>query len=245
MIKYHDNKNGVQYGPDGMLTNNWNPEAKYGKNDYVNVYFRIECSAFDCMYGSFKTEEGRAEFEKEKQKVFESIGWKVDKPDNRGYCMEVSKGKQNLYLHPQNFSGEVLKREVKQIAEALADNKTFTVRWVDLYDTVYDVTDEEYEEMLKLQRDKTRELIFKNCATTRRNKFFYKDGVAYDIGKVIMLPRIGCTSCYQPTKRDMDFVSRVINEMVTEGYLVCANEKTVRSLNKTELKKAKLKELVV
>ena len=40
-IKYHDNMNGVQYGEDHMLTDNWNPNMDYG-NEYVRVYFRID-----------------------------------------------------------------------------------------------------------------------------------------------------------------------------------------------------------
>lgn len=30
MIKYHDNINGVQYGADHTLTNNWNPVSILG-----------------------------------------------------------------------------------------------------------------------------------------------------------------------------------------------------------------------
>ena len=45
MIKYHDNINGVQYGADHILTNNWNPDCDYG-NEYVNIHFRIETNGY-------------------------------------------------------------------------------------------------------------------------------------------------------------------------------------------------------
>ena len=246
MIKYHDNKNGKQYGDDHKLTNNWNPDADYADNEYINVHFRIECPAFSGIYGTFNDEKGRTAFNKEKRKVFESIGWQMNKDDLNGCCMEVFKDKASLYLHPQDFSGNVLKRDVKQIAEALEDNKTFTICWVDLYETVYDISDEEYDEYLNGKRDEVRKLLFDNCKTSRRNQFKYGYEVKRHIATKIQLSRIGYRSVYAPNKGAMGFVGRIIDEMVNEGYLIRVTEDEtdyIRTLNKTELKQMKLKEI--
>ena len=244
MIRYHDNKNGRQYGDDHKLTNNWNPDVDYADNEYINAHFRIECPALNGKYGTFNDETNRAAFNKEKRKVFESIGWQMSKDDLNGACMEVIKDKQRLYLHPQDFSGNVLKRDVKQIAEALEDNKTFTIRWVDLYETVYDISNEEYEKYLNGKRDEVRKYLFNNCMTNRRNKFKYGYEVKRHIAAKIQLPRIGCRSVYAPNKEAIDFVERMIDEMVNEGYLIQVMQDGtyyLRTLNKTELKQMKLK----
>ena len=249
MILYHDNHNGKQYGEDGKLTNNWNPDGDYADNEYVSVYFRINTPTYrqGKYFMQFDTEEEAEAFNKEKLEVFKSLGWEMDKPDYNGRCMDVVKGKASLYLHPDDFSGNMLKKKVKEVAEALAkEHQTFSLRWVDLYDTVYDISDEEYKAYLETQRDTARELIFKNCKTTRTNKYRYYFDVTYEIAKRIMRPRIGCRSNHEPTGMDREFVSNVIEELVTEGYLIKAEwngDDYVRTSNKGELKAKKLKEI--
>ncbi len=122
-IKYHQNGIGNEYGANHTLTNNWNPECDYG-NEYVNVHFRIKTKGFD--YPSFCfTEENKKSFEIELIKVFTVLGWKCENEKYNGSCSTWTNGKSHLYLHPQDFSGEVLKNEVKQIAEALEKNTSF------------------------------------------------------------------------------------------------------------------------
>ena len=249
MIKYHDNNGDKRFEVTPgthEYADNWNPDAEYGENEYVSVHFRIECPAFECMYGHFKDDKGRDAFDEEKGKVFQSIGWNIDRFDDGGYCMETSKGKASLYLHPQDFSGIVLKREVKEIAEALENNATFTIRWVDIYETVYDITDEEYAEYLAKKTKETWTLLFENCKTNRRNQYRYHCEVTRKIAQQIQLPRIGCRSVYDPNKGALEFVNKCIEDMIVKGYLVTAEQngyEYVRTLNKTELKKAKLKEI--
>ena len=136
-IKYHQNGIGNGYGADCQLTNNWNPDEDYGK-EYVNVYFRMETKGY--KYSSFSfTEEDRKAFNSELTEIFTPLGWKCEGKVYGGSCVTWHKGKQHLYLHPQDFSGEVLKNEVKQIAETLEKRNTFYLRWVDLYETVYSI----------------------------------------------------------------------------------------------------------
>lgn len=158
-IKYQQNGIGNEYGADHQLTNNWNPDKDYG-NEYVNVYFRMETKGYEYPSFSF-TEEDRKDFDLELEAVFTSLGWKCEEGAYGGSCATWYKEKQHLYLHPQNFSGEVLKNEVKQIAEALEKHNTFYLRWVDLYETVYDMTDQEYEEILSAKDEDIKNLYWK------------------------------------------------------------------------------------
>lgn len=245
-IKYHDNTIEPQYGVDHMLLDNWNPDGNYESNEYVNVHFRIEPKNWEYQYGYFNSDEAGKAFDEEKTKVFQSIGWHIDKFDNGGYCIEVSKGKAELYCHPQDFSGNVLKNDVKQIAEALADNKYFTLRWVDVYETVIDVSDNEYLSYLETRKDEAKKLIFQNGKTKRHYMYKTRYDICDGIGKKIMKPRIGCRSVYQCDNITLDFVGSVIDELVSAGYMYQIEEREilyVRTLNKTELKKNKLKEI--
>lgn len=241
MIKYHDNNGDKRFEVTPgthEYADNWDPDTKYGEKEYVSVHFRIECPTFSGMYGNFANDAERDAFTADKFQAFRSIGWNGDD------CMEVTKGKASLYLHPQDFSGIVLKREVKEIAEALENNATFTIRWVDIYETVYDITDEEYAEFLAKKTKETWTLLFENCKTNRRNQYHYRYEVTRKIAQHIQLPRIGCSSVYDPNKGALEFVNKCINDMVAKGYLVTAEQngnEYVRSLNKTELKAAKLK----
>ena len=243
MIKYHDNNGNKRFEVTPgthEYADNWDPNAKYGENEYVSVHFRIECPAFRGQYGNFANNEDNDAFTEEKLKAFQSIGWEEEKPEFNGRCMTVVKGKASLYLHPQDFSGIVLKREVKQIAEALENNATFTIRWVDIYETVYDITDEEYAEYMAKKTKETWTLLFENCKTPRRNKYFYRYNIAEGIAKRIQLPRIGCRSVYDVNKGALEFVQKCIDDMIEQQYLFAAQNKNgydcIRTPNKGELK---------
>ena len=76
-------------------------------------------------------------------------------------------------MHPQQFSGEVLKNDIKEVAEALQSGTVFSLRWVDIRETVYDISDEEYHEYLHKKEENIRTDLYSNFGTTRRNKYYY------------------------------------------------------------------------
>lgn len=241
-IKYHLNRVGNEYGADHTLTNNWNPDTDYGK-DYVNIYFRIETNGYGYPNFSFSEEEGKA-FDDEVINVFKELGWTVEKGSFSGRCATILKGKQHLYLHPQNFSGEILKNEVKQIAEALQKHDTFYLRWVDLYETVYDISDTEYEEYLVKKDEEIRKILFEQCQTKRTNKYFYVFDVCRNLAEKIRLRRVGLNDGRNSgSGQTIEHIKEIIDKMIKEGLLVSVEingNECVRSLNKTEQKKLKL-----
>lgn len=238
-IKYVDNKN-IQYGEDGHLKSNWNSDTDY-KNEYANVHFRIEAEYYQYPYTDY-TQEQKNDFYNEVGSIFESLGWDIEKENKGGYCMEIKKGKQHLYLHPQDFSGEVLKNEIKKIAEALNKNNTFNLRWVDIYETVYDISDEEYENYLNGKYEEIRKLLFENCQTKRTSKYYQVFDMCRVIANKIRLVRIGLNdSRNYGIGQTIEFIKGVVDDMVVEGLLISAkNNELIRSLNKTEQKKLKI-----
>ena len=241
-IKYHQNGTGKEYGEDHTLTNNWNPDADYG-NEYANVYFRIDTQSYDDMNGGWKADE-RETVGKEINRLFTSLGWTCSISGFNGVCSTYTKGKSNLYMHPQNYSGEVLKSEIKSVAEALEKAKTFSLRWVDLYDTVYDITDDEYEEYLKGKDKELRRCLFDMCGTTRKNKYFYAFDVCRCLADRFRLRRIGLNDGRNyGSGQTIEHIMKVIDEMAKENLLFVKEkdgQKLVRTPNKTEQKQMKI-----
>lgn len=241
-IKYHQNGLGYEYGEDHSLTNNWNPNVDYG-NEYSNVYFRIDTPSYDVMNGGWEVNE-RETVGKEIDKLFTSLGWKCDKSGFNGVCATYTKGKSHLYMHPQDYSGEVLKNEIKSVAEAIEKAKTFSLRWVELYDTIYDITDDEYEEYLQGRDKEIRKSLFETCVTTRKSKYFYAFDVCRSLANQFRLRRVGLNDGRNyGSGQTIEHIMKVIDDMAIEKLLFVREQdgnKLVRTPNKTEQKQLKI-----
>ena len=234
MIKYHEYRTGERdYGDDHKLTNNWNPEQDYGK-EYAKVGFNMESEGY--CYPSFSfTEEQREKFTDDINKIFSSIGWTCEEPERKlsGVCATWRKGKSHLYMHPQQFSGEVLKNDIKEVAEALQSGTVFSLRWVDIWETVYDISDEEYHEYLHKKEENIRTDLYSNFGTTRRNKYYYTYEVVQCLLKKYGLKRIAVDN----DKVGNKFIMDIISNMSKNGLIVTERDfELIRSLNKTEKK---------
>ena len=59
-----------------------------------------------------------------------------------------------------------MKNDIKEIAEALEKRESFYLRYVDLYETVYDITDQEYEEILTRKDEEIMTAILTHTSHT-------------------------------------------------------------------------------
>lgn len=235
-IKYHQNGIGNEYGADGKLTDNWNPSTDYG-NEYAKVYIRINVSSYDCAAGFFNSEAERENFYTEASKIIKSFGIHED----CGYSVERSKEKQAyLYVHPQNISGVIRKNDVKKVAEAFNNMENVSVRWVDLYATVYVMTDAEYNEYLTTKKADIRKMLFEHLKTTRTNKYISQYDISHYLADKIRLYRLGLDDGkHGGAGQTIDYINNCIAEMVAEGFLKRFDNDNgiyVRSINKTEQK---------
>lgn len=239
-IKYHQNGVGREYGADHTLTNNWNPDTDYG-NEYVNVYFRIDTPSYDYNCG-FSSDDDRQKWHKEVSELIKSFGIF----EGCGYDIENIKDKQaHLYAHPQDISGVILKNDVKKVAEAISKMKLSSIRWVDLYETVYVISDEEYEKYLSGRDEEIRKALFDSCHTTRTTKYYSAFDVCRDLAGMFRLNRLGLNDGRNyGGGQTINHIMKIIDEMATTGLLVIAKGKDdlklVRSINKTEQKRLKV-----
>lgn len=125
-----------------------------------------------------------------------------------------------------------------RLQKALEKRNSFCLRWVDLYETVYDMTEQEYEEALSLDDEKIRNAILKDCKTTRINKFYYVTDVVRCFSNCFGIKQIRKEKCSGIV---MCHIAKIIETMVKEGYLVSARDgEMIRTINKTEQKQRKL-----
>ena len=186
-VKYADNSKGYYYGE----MSNWDPERDYG-NEYVDVYFRIDAKHYQYPfdgYGGY--EEDQTTFQQEVRQLFQALGWDMIPAKRESACDRAKNESASLYLHPQHFSGVILKNDIKKIAEALTQAQTFNLYRVDLYETHYVMTDEEYNHYLSTKQEEVKGAVFEACKTTRRNKFKNTLPIARELAKIIKLHRVG------------------------------------------------------
>lgn len=238
-IKYHQYGLGYDYGEDHMLTNNWNPDLDYG-NEYVRVYFNIDTPSYNFRNG-FISSEARDKWHVESSNLIASFGILEDS----GYKVENGNEKcAYLYAHPQQISGVVKKNDVKRIAEAISKMELSSIRWVDLHETVYDISDSEYEKYLDGRKEEIRKELFEKSTTTRSSKYCAAFDVARHIAGMVRLNRLGLNDGKNyGSGQTIDYILKVADEMIEEGYLKCFEQdgyKYIRSLNKTEQKQSKV-----
>ena len=116
---------------------------------------------------------------------------------------------------------------------------------MDLYETVYDITDQEYEEYLNTKVEEIRAAIYNTCQTKRTNKYYRIFDVARSLSDKFRLTRIGLNDGKNyGTGQTVEHITKIIFDMVDKGYLVCAkgrdDDVLLRSINKTEQKKRKI-----
>lgn len=241
-IKYHDNTKSPAYGADGTILDNWNG-AEGHSGEYVNVHFRIHTPSYDPH--KRWDEEHIGQFDAECEAVFDRLGWTVTSHRHSGSCATVCKGKSHLYLHPQDFSGEMPKNEVVDIAETLNRAESFTLQWVDLYETVYDMTDAEYIGYLDGQEERIRTEVLKASVTTRRSRFYRDYDIARHVAGIVRLSRIGeDDGRYGGVGKTANHVVGVIDKLIAEGYLATVTSRNgsrmIRTINREEQKQKKL-----
>lgn len=240
-IIYADNTKNI-YDKNGHIATNWDPNADYG-NEYVRVHFRIDAKYY--QYPFTNIDEGaRDAFREETIKIMKTLGWNVAEKATTSTGSTVSKGKAHLYLHPQDFSGIVLKNDVKAIAEALEKKETFSLRWVDLYETVFDMSDDEYQEYLCKRRLDIECSLFEKCTTRRSNMFYRMCDICKKVAKTYGLHRITDYDI-SIASFTIDYVKTLLKEMIQRGLIVCVDSKDelfqmVRSITKAEQKETEL-----
>lgn len=159
--------------------------------DYRHVYFRINTPTYyGGQYIGFTTDEQRQQFFSEVTEVFTNDGWSVKPEKYNSSCPTVINGKQSLYLHPQHFSGVVSIDNIEHVEKLLSNAILFKWYKTDIYEDIYDLTDEQYLNYLEEKREEITCAILESYKTKRRN-LYIKSYVPHSIIRNYEMGRIG------------------------------------------------------
>lgn len=192
---------------------------------YYNTHFRIRCR-YEPISG-WPDREAEYAFGKEVRRLFQEAGWSFQDNDTHGACSIVTKGSQDLYLHPQDFSGVVAEDEVHRLKELFGKAEIFICLAVDRYEEYLDISDEDYQTLLESKRDEITAVFLETYRTKRKN-LYVLGSVSLDIAQRFSIPRI----CNKVNWRYSahPFVERLLMELLAEGRLVSAETKYGRGL---------------
>ena len=182
--------------------------------EYRKVYFRIRSRyQFD---SGWPAETDAAKFHEESRSLFQSAGWDLQ-PGGDSTSDTVTKGWQELYLHPMNFSGIIEMDEIPAIQELLKDAKSFCCYGFDCYERYWDITDEEYLAQLETKREEITHEILERCRTKRKN-LYITGPVALNVAQKFSVHRL----CDKEGKHNLAnrFVGELMEQLVQDGLLV-------------------------
>jgi hypothetical protein len=195
---------------------------------FRNVYFRINTpSYYNSKYGvGWNTPEDGSTFKKTITDLLLNNGWEIKK-EIIGGCNTMTKDKQELYLHPQSISGVVIEENILAIETLLNSTDLFKHYHTDIYEEVFDVTDEEYMSILKSKQPEIENDILLMFKTKRKNLFITSSWTP--LQNVISKYRIKRLLDYSGVRssNDMDFqyVAELFENLVNENKIVTANTK--------------------
>ena len=201
---------------------------------YRQVYFRIK-SGYSAS-GCWADDHAAEQFREETRSLFMEAGW-VLQPGGNGVCGTVTKGKQDLYLHPMNFNGVILEESIPELETLMRSAHTFQCYAIDRYEEYLDMSDDEYLELLESKREEIVSSLLDMCRTKRRNLF--KTGpVAGSVAYHFSVHRL----CGKQNMNGLGnrFVSEVMEQLIAEGRLVTAHTRQgegVRTATAQELGK--------
>ena len=184
---------------------------------YRKVYFRIQTYAYDYDSG-WSSEADKAAFDSECRDLFQQLGWTLH-PGSNGGCDTVTKDRQDLYLHPFNFSGVMDEANIQPLQEQLSKGRTFRCYAVDCYEEYADLGDEEYRAALEAKREEITAFILEQCRTKRTN-LYITDPVAPHFAEHFEIRRL-CDREWHNAVGNR-FMSELINQLLQEGRLVSA-----------------------
>jgi len=217
---------------------------------YKRVYFRIHTQMYynNHSYGvGFQNQQDRELFDITVTNIFLNDGWEIkkEKYKSSGSCTTVIKDKQELYLHPQSFSGVVLEENISYIENLISNSCIFKFEKTDIYEDVFDITDEEYLKILESKKEEIRNDLLEIYKTKRSNLYI----TSYSpIDKIVSKYRISrlthYVGVYSSSDIEWEFIINIFEDLKKDDMLISAKTRNGIGYRTTTAKelKAKLKE---
>lgn len=212
-------------------------------SNYKKVYFRINTvTCHDPKHGvDFEDQQKFELFHTTIKNIFLNDGWEVKKRKYASDCTTVIKDKQELYLHPQEITGVVAEDNISYIENLLSNNEVFSFRKTDIYEDVFDITDEQYLIILQSKKKEIESDILEVYKTKRSNLYIISDS---SLRKVIDKYRIKRLShyvgVYSSNNIEWKFIEDIFDSLVDKQKIITAKTKNgtgYRTIKEKEKKK--------
>lgn len=216
--------------------------------EYKRVYFRINTPSYynQNSYGvGFKDQEAGELFDKFVTELFLNDGWEIKEKRYSGSCSTVTKDKQELYIHPQSFSGVILTENIQYIEQLISNKSLFKFERTDIYEDVFDLSDDEYLKILESKKMEIERDILERFKTKRRNLYYTSTGSMLDkVSDKYRIKRLShYVGVYSSSDIDYKFICEVFKELSKSKKMVTAETKNgigYRTINNTEQKELKI-----
>ena len=182
---------------------------------YRMVYLRVRSNGYNFGWTG-DTEQ--AAFKEESRRLFQELGWTLQAGHN-GVCDTVTKGNQDLYLHPLSFSGVLNEADIQPLQKQLSKAQSFRCYHVDCYEEYLDMSDEEYRAALEAKRGEITDFILEQCRT-KRSDLYITDPVAVIVAEQFEV----CRLCDKDRNNSVgkQFVTELMTQLLQQGRLVSA-----------------------
>lgn len=186
---------------------------------YRNVYFRLNS-------GYMTEHENTKAFFEDITKQFVSAGWEVEKEKYSCSCPTVRKDKNRLYLHPQSASGEVTEEIIPEVENILGKGTAFKYYKTDIYEVLYDMTDDEYRSVLDSKKETIKSDLLEAFTTKRKNLFVADtSAVVMKVKERYHIPRLGSHLGRSSSDIEWGYVGDVLQELIDAGAFETAETK--------------------
>ena len=197
------------------------------------VYFRTRTEGYATGWSS---EAAETAFREESRRLFQGSGWTVQAGGN-GSSDTVTRDRQDLYLHPDSFSGVMEESGIEPLREQLAEAGTFRCYAVDRYEEYMDMSDEEYRAALEAKRDEITAFVLEQCKT-RRSNLYITAPIAVPIAERFEIHRL----CDRGKHNEVGirFMTELVDGLLRRGRLRSAETprgRGIRTATAAELKK--------
>ena len=190
---------------------------------YKDVHFRL-ASGYE--WGKGLDEKKSNAFSEEITSLFKQAGWDIKEPKYSSSCLNATKEKNRIYLHPIDLSGEILEDLIPEVEKILSQGNTFKHVRTDVYRDLIDMEDSEYQVYLESKRNEIELDLLEGFKTKRKNLYITNwIAIIERVKEKYRLERIQNHIGRSSSDPEWRYVEKVFGDLKEQGKFVIAETK--------------------
>ena len=189
---------------------------------FVDIHFFIDSGY---QWGKGLAADKIQAFDKEIVGLFLAAGWEIKEKRLSGASSTVVLGKNKLYLHPMEASGELDEELVEVVEAILEQGKTFKRTETRIVGNLVDLSDEEYLAQLEAKRDEIEAALLVACKTKRKNSYTSAHSVVEAVKERYHIQRLVAHIGRSGNDVEWKYVEQVYKDLKDSGKIVTHPER--------------------